>query len=90
MSTPAVSFGLYRFFSKAQLDSERARYIAEVQKANSQLTGASVNGQSFQFTVNGREMPLAQWGDELAAAYLSLGISDYGAPAPSRVSITRA
>jgi len=90
MSTPCVQFGPYRFFSKTQLDAERVRFVAEVQKANTQLTGASVNGQSFQFTVNGREITLEEWGDQLAAAYLSLGITDYGAPAPSRVSITRA
>lgn len=88
MST-VVTFGLYRFFSKAQLDAERVRYVAEVAKANTQLTGASINGQSFQFTVNGREIPLEEWGDQLAAAYVSLGITDYGTPAPSRVSIAR-
>lgn len=89
MSTPSVLFGPYRFFSKSQLDTERLRFVAEVQKANTQLTGASVNGQSFQFSVNGREITLEEWGDQIAAAYLSLGFTDYGNPAPSRVSIAR-
>lgn len=90
MST-VVTSGLYRFFTKAQLDLERARYVAEVQKANTQLSGASVNGQSFQFQVNGREMPLEEWGDHITAAYCSLGITDFGTPASNRSSVmTRA
>jgi hypothetical protein len=86
MST-VVTSGLYRFFSKAQLDVERLRYVAEVQKANTQLTSASVNGQSFQFSVQGRELSLSEWGDELAAAYCSIGITTYGTPGSSRASI---
>ena len=88
MST-VVTFGLYRFFSKAQLDLERARYVSEVQKANTQLTSASINGQSFQFSVQGRELSLSEWGDELAAAYCSLGITDYGTPSSSRAVVSR-
>jgi hypothetical protein len=87
MSQQVVTSGQYRFFTKGQLDQERLRYIAEVQKSNTQLTGASINGQSFQFQVNGREMTLPEWGDALAAAYVSLGITDYGLPAPNRSSI---
>jgi hypothetical protein len=87
MSLPVVQSGLYRFFTKAQLDQERLRYIAEVQKSNTQLTGASINGQSFQFQINGRELTLEQWADALAAAYCQLGITDYGLPTPSRSTI---
>lgn len=82
-----VQFGLYRFFSLAQLNQERLRYIAEVQKANTTLAGASIAGQSFQFAVNGRELTLEQWADALAAAYVSLGVTDYGLPTPNRSSI---
>ena len=89
MSTPVVLAGLYRFFSRQQLDQERLRYIAEVQKANTQLTGAAVNGQSFQFSVNGRETSLEEWGDALAAAYVSLGVTDFGFPTSNRASIGR-
>jgi hypothetical protein len=79
-----VQAGLYRFLTLAQLNQERLRYIAEVQKSNTQLSGASINGQSFQFQVGGRELTLEQWGDALAAAYVSLGVTDYGFPTPTR------
>jgi hypothetical protein len=84
MSAQVVTSGLYRFFTLGDLNQERLRYKEEVKKTNSQLTGASINGQSFQFQVNGREMTLEQWGDELAAAYVSLGVTDYGFPTPTR------
>jgi hypothetical protein len=82
-----VPAGLYRFFTLAQLNQERLRYIAEVQKSNTQLTGASINGQSFQFQVGGRELTLEQWGDALAAAYVALGVTDYGFPTPTRSTL---
>lgn len=86
MSTLVVTSGIYRFFSQGQLDRERLRYIAEVQKANTQLAGAAVNGQSFTFTSGaGREMSLEQWADALAGAYVQLGITDFGFPSPTRV-----
>jgi len=87
MPQQTVTAGLYRFFTLAQLNQERLRYIAEVQKSNTQLSGASINGQSFQFTVNGRELTLPEWGDVLAAAYVSLGITDYGFPTLNRSAI---
>lgn len=87
MPAEVVTAGVYRFFTKAQLNQERLRYIAEVQKSNTQLSGASINGQSFQFQVNGREMTLEEWGDALAAAYVMLGITDYGLPGSNRASI---
>lgn len=84
MSSRTVSFGLYRFFTRAQLDEERARYVAEVRNSNTLLTGASVNGQSFQRQVGGRELSLEEWGDALAAAYNDLGVYDFGSPSPTR------
>lgn len=84
MPAQVVQSGIYRFFTLAQLNQERLRYIAEVQKSNTQLTGASINGQSFQFNVAGREITLEQWADALAAAYVSLGVDDYGVPTPTR------
>jgi hypothetical protein len=77
-----VQSGLYRFFTRAQLDGERIRYIGEVQKANTRLIGAAINGQSYTFSVAGREMSLAEWGDALADAYNQLGDTQYGTPAP--------
>ena len=87
MSQQVVQFGLYRFFTLAQLNQERLRYVAEVQKSNTNLSGASINGQSFQFQVNGRELTLEQWADALAAAYASLGITEYGLPTPTRTTL---
>ena len=86
MSQLTVQSGLYRFFTQAELNTERLRYKDEVKKSNSSLVGASINGQSYQFSSAGREMTLSEWGDELAAAYLQLGITDYGTPAPNSVS----
>jgi len=83
MSQQTVDRGLYRFFTLAQLNQERLRYIAEVQKSNTQLTGASINGQSYQFLTNGRELTLPEWADALADAYNQLGITEYGTPTPS-------
>lgn len=87
MSSQVVTSGVYRFFTLAQLNQERLRYIGEVQKSNTQLTGASINGQSFQFQVGGRELTLEQWGDALAAAYVMLGVTDYGFPTSNRSGI---
>jgi hypothetical protein len=88
VSQQTVNFGLYRFFTKAQLDAERLRYVQEVQKANSTLAGAGINGQTFTFSLRGRELSLEEWGDTLAAAYNSLGVYDYGTPG-SRDSLAR-
>ena len=86
MSQLTVQSGLYRFFTQAELNTERLRYKDEVKKSNSSLVGASINGQSYQFSSAGREMTLTEWGDELAAAYLQLGVTDYGVPSPNSVS----
>lgn len=86
MPQQVVTFGLYRFFTLGDLNQERLAYIAAVKGADTQLSGASINGQSFQFKVGGTdtEMSLEEWGDALAAAYVSLGITDYGFPTPTR------
>ena len=83
MNTLTVQTGLYRFFTRAELDAERIRYKTEVKKANSTLTGASINGQSYQFITNGRELTLVEWADALADAYNQLGDTQYGTPAPN-------
>jgi hypothetical protein len=83
MSQLTVQSGLYRFFTLGELNTERLRYKDEVKKSNSSLVGASINGQSYQFSSAGREMTLPEWADELAAAYLQLGITDYGTPSPN-------
>ena len=40
-----------------------------------------------RFQVAGRELTLEQWGDALAAAYVSLGVTDYGLPTSNRATI---
>jgi hypothetical protein len=70
--------GIYRFHTSAQLATEKDRYVAEVNKAGSQLAGASINGQSYSFVVMGREMTLEEWGNELAAAFAQRGNTVYG------------
>ena len=79
-----VQTGLYRFFTRPELDAERIRYKAEVKKSNTQLTGASINGQSYQFLTNGRELTLPEWADALADAYNQLGVTEYGTPSPTQ------
>ena len=83
MNTLTVQSGLYRFFTRAELDAERIRYKSEVKKANTQLTGASINGQTYQFLTNGRELTLPEWADALADAYNQLGDTEYGLPSPT-------
>lgn len=80
----SVTSGIYRFFSRAELDAERLRYMAEVKRIGSTLVGASVNGQSYTFNVQGRELPLEAWGDAIADAYNQLGVFNYGTPTPNR------
>jgi hypothetical protein len=82
MSQQVVTAGPFRFCTKAQLDAERAKFTASAGDFNQTLTGASVNGQSYQF--GGKEYNREEFGDQLAAAYCSLGIYDYGCPGASR------
>lgn len=80
-----VPFGPFRFSTKGDLDAARIAFRAQASSFNSGLVGASVNGQSFQFSApDGTPMTREEYGDHLAAAYCSLGITDYGTPSPSR------
>jgi hypothetical protein len=80
-----VSAGPYRFFTRAELDTEQARYKAAMQRSGSDLAGAAANGASFQFGPR-RDWSLQQWADHLAAAYAQLGDTRYGTPAPRRAA----
>ena len=84
MPSPVVQSGLYSFFTRAELDAEVIRYKSQVRAANTQLAGAGVNGQSFNFVVQGREMSLPEWAAELQSAYAQLGVTDYGLPPLNR------
>ena len=83
MASPTVQSGVYRFFTKPQLDAERVRFTGQESAGGPQIAGASVNGQSFTFAVNGTQLSREEWGDALAAAYNQLGIYDYGSPTSS-------
>lgn len=85
MSTlPTVQFGPFRFCTKAQLDAVRLTFTADASSFNQGLASASVNGQSYAFSYQGRDYSREEFGDHLAAAYCSLGVYDYGTPAPTR------
>lgn len=83
MSTlPVVTFGPFRFCTRSQLDALRLKFTAEADSFNQGLASASVNGQSYAFSYQGRDYSREEFGDHLAAAYCALGVYDYGVPAP--------
>lgn len=75
-----VPFGPFRGCSIADLRSAARSYIAAASAGgfNSKLTGASVNGQSYSFS--GTEYTREEFGEQLAAAFLSLGSDEFGGP----------
>lgn len=77
---PTVTRGPLRFRTKADLDSLRLAFVAKTPSYGLTLTGSSINGQSFQFTLAGVTYTEEEFGDILAAAYCQLGIFDYGTP----------
>lgn len=79
-----VQFGPFRFHTKIDLDVKREAFVAKEPSAGMQLVGSSINGQSFQWAVGGATYTDEELGDQLAAAYCSLGIYDYGTPTPNR------
>jgi len=85
MPLPTVATGPYRFFTKAQLDTEQARYIAAVQTAGSALAGSTQNGQSLTFGPR-RDWSLKEWGEHLAGAYAQVAPGLYADPVPARTA----
>ena len=86
MSQQVVTSGPFRFCTKAQLDQVRINFINSVPTGDTQLTGASVNGQSFQFVApNQQTYTREEFGDHLAAAYNQIGITIYGQPTGNSV-----
>lgn len=85
MSSATVPFGPFVFCTLQQLNQARIAFTAQASSFNSGLIGASINGQSYQFTApDGLTYSREEYGAHLHAAYLSLGITDYGEPSPSR------
>ena len=79
-----VQFGPFRFRTMNDLDQIRAAMIAREPSAGVQLVGSSVSGQSFQWSIGGATYTEEELGDQLAAAYCSLGNYEYGRPSPDR------
>jgi hypothetical protein len=72
--------------TKTQLDAARREFTSQAATGFTQqpLSGASINGQSFQFMApNQQEYTRAEYWEHLKGAYWQLGITDYGAPARS-------
>jgi hypothetical protein len=74
-----------------QLNQARLEFTASASGSfnSGQLSGASINGQSFQFAApDQREYTRTEYWEHLKAAYCQLGITDYGTPASNRASIS--
>lgn len=75
MSSSTIPTGPYFGFTKAELLAEQQRYKSAVKKSHSNLSSASVNGQSF--TYGGRQDgTLAEWQQDLQAALAYFGQAD--------------
>jgi hypothetical protein len=82
-----VSSGPYAFFTLAQLEAERERYIAARQGSGSALSAASVNGQSLSFGATRQDWSLDEWGVYLQAAFAELAPGKYGEPPTDRSGV---
>lgn len=71
MAYATVQAGIYFGFTLAEMQTEQARYKAEVQKVVGgprNVVGASVNGKSFSYGPGGGGLTLAQWQAEIQDA----------------------
>lgn len=76
----AVNSGLYRFFTLAELDLEKVKYIAAVKQSTAAksasggglVTGGTLNGQTVSFSFPTGVASLEEWGALLADAYAQL------------------
>jgi hypothetical protein len=82
-----VTTGPYVFFTLAQLEAERVRYIAARQAAGSPLAAASINGQSLSFGPR-QDWSLDEWALQLQLAFAQLVPGKYGDP-PGDRSVAR-
>lgn len=83
-----VSTGPYAFFTLAQLEAERARYIAARQGSGSSLAATTINGQSVAFADRRHDWSLDEWAVHLQAAFAELAPGKYGAPPADRAGAT--
>lgn len=81
-----VTAGPYFGFTKAQLEAELARYVAQVQASGSDLAGASVNGQSFTFGPR-RDWSIEQWQLHLQGALAQIDPDRFPPPPSNGVAM---
>lgn len=82
-----VPAGSYFGFTLAELKVELTRYKAARQQSGTRLTGATVNGQNFQF--GSRDGTLADWQTELQAALAYMDPGHYPIPGPGDRAVAR-
>lgn len=80
-----VDRGVYRFFSAADMDEEKARYIDAVKYSASDVASDSVDGEAFSYGPR-RDMNLDEWGNEIQLAYVQLNPSTNAFPASRAVA----
>jgi len=88
MSTSAtVPYGPFRGCTIADLRSAKRAFVASAASGgfNNKLTGASVNGQSYTFS--DQEYSREEFGEQLAAAFQSLGSDEFGAPIGNKAAV---
>lgn len=76
-----VLTGIYAGFTRAEMLAEWARYKAQLQQSGSRLTGATLNGQQYQFGPRG-DMSLTEWSRQLRSALAQVD-PDWLAPSSS-------
>ena len=70
---PCVQYGLYRYFTRPQMDAEKAKYVAAVQGQTQQRADAggqmisAAGGASFHLPDG--ISSLEEWGDIISQAY---------------------
>ena len=85
MSQQVVQSGPFGGCTLQQINQARIEFTGGASTFNSGLSGASINGQSFQFMApDQREYTRAEYWNHLQGAYVQLGITDYGFPTPAR------
>jgi hypothetical protein len=80
ISTKVLS-GLYAGFTRAEMLAEWERYKTQLQSSGSRLSGATINGQQYQFGPRA-DMSLTEWSRQIRFA-LSQVDPDYLAPQSS-------
>jgi hypothetical protein len=81
MSQQVVQDGPFGGCTLAQLNQIRLDFTGKALGSNDGLIGASINGQSYQFTApSGQTYTRAEYWDQIKWAYNQLGVTQYGTP----------